>query len=436
MASGTTRAALSRALAWIVDERMFAGLALHGNTRWTTRTLVHVALVWAWIEGGLVERFDSARRALAGTAGVGATTYQGFAKALRRWSEPLFAELVPRLRERMDELATLLGGRLVIAVDGTRVEAPRTLENERAFAEPRRSGRCRATGRDRRRSPRPQAWLTVLWHVGLGLPWAWRQGPSASSERDHLREMIGELPNESLLVADAGFQGYDLWRTLLEAGHDLLIRVGSNVRLLRTTGLVRTRDDLVLLWPGRVRSAGEPPLVLRRITLQGPRHPIHLVTTLLDRSAFPDAEAADLYRRRWGVETFVRTFKQTFGRGRLRSGSPENARNELAWSLVALWCLQLVGVRELIAEGLDPTRLGTANALRAIRAALLLLAATTLVNPLSGLPSLADDGWTRRCKSTRDGLRRKPPDPTARPPKLRFGDFDLEELQLVRDQLP
>ncbi|MBN2216228.1 MAG: hypothetical protein JW719_02505 [Pirellulales bacterium] len=35
------------------------------------------------------------------------------------------------------------------------------------------------------------------------------------------------------MTADAGFVGYDLWKTVLDAGRHLLVRVGSNVKLLK-----------------------------------------------------------------------------------------------------------------------------------------------------------------------------------------------------------
>ena len=50
-------------------------------------------------------------------------------------------------------------------------------------------------------------WLTTMWHVGTGLPWDWRLGPSDSSERDHLKQMIAALPAHALVTADAGFVG-------------------------------------------------------------------------------------------------------------------------------------------------------------------------------------------------------------------------------------
>ena len=38
----------------------------------------------------------------------------------------------------------------------------------------------------------PQMWLTLIWHIGLRLPWCWKIGPSYSSERAHLLEMLAE----------------------------------------------------------------------------------------------------------------------------------------------------------------------------------------------------------------------------------------------------
>ena len=49
-----------------------------------------------------------------------------------------------------------------------------------------------------------------MWHMGLRLPWTWRLGPSNSSERDHVREMLKQeaFPENTLFCGDAGFIGY------------------------------------------------------------------------------------------------------------------------------------------------------------------------------------------------------------------------------------
>lgn len=121
----------------------------------------------------------------------------------------------------------------MFAIDGTRVEVPKTAANERYFSKAHQEANSRL-----------QAWLTVLWHLGLGLPWSFRHGPGFSGEREHLVEMLPDLPAGSMIAADAGFTCYALWQSLLEHGHSFLIRVGSNVRLLEAEGKLRRRGDI------------------------------------------------------------------------------------------------------------------------------------------------------------------------------------------------
>jgi hypothetical protein len=215
----------------------------------------------------------------------------------------------------------------------------------------------------------PQMWLTLLWHVGTGLPWAWRTGPSDSSERGHLEEMLSELPKNSLITADAGFVGYDFWRTILNAGHHFVIRVGANVRLIRELGYARQHDHTVYLWPDAAAKKKQPPVVLRLIVIKGGKHPVYLVTNLT-KSQLSDRQAGKIYAARWGIELFFRTFKQTFGCRKLRSRSADNASLELDWSLLGLWCLCLLGQRELAESGEDPTWLSAAAAIKAFQSTL------------------------------------------------------------------
>ena len=208
----------------------------------------------------------------------------------------------------------------------------------------------------------PQMWSTLLWHVGTGLPWAWRTGPSNSSERGHLQEMLVELPENSLITADAGFVGYAFWKAILEAGHHFVIRVGGNVRLLKKLGCAREYDRVVYLWPDQAAKKRQPPLVFRLIVVHNGKHPVYLVTDL-NKAQLSDRQAAMIYGARWGIELFFRTFKQTFGRRKLRSHSAENARLELDWSLLGLWCMSLLGQRELAESGQHPTRPSPAAAI-------------------------------------------------------------------------
>ncbi len=114
-----------------------------------------------------------------------------------------------------------VGGFVMFAVDGSRVDLPRTLRHEQTYAASRKRTKKKgqkkgkavrrsslATGHSRK-SDSPQMWLTTMWHVGTGLPWEWRTGPSDSSERGHLLEMLAGWPAGALITADAGFVGYE-----------------------------------------------------------------------------------------------------------------------------------------------------------------------------------------------------------------------------------
>ena len=145
--------------------------------------------------------------------------------------------------------------------------------------------------------------VTTLFHVGTGLPWAFVRGPAASSERGHLLTMLQLLPAGAMLIADAGYTGYELLKAITDSRRAFLIRVGSNVSLLTKLGYaVRERGGTVYLWPQRQQKKRQPPLVLRLITLVQGSKRIHLLSNVLEEERLSDEQAIELYRRRWQVE--------------------------------------------------------------------------------------------------------------------------------------
>lgn len=92
---------------------------------------------------------------------------------------------------------------------------------------------------------------------------------------------------------------------------------------------------------------------------------MYLVTNVLDETRLSDAQIADIYRLRWGVELFYRSAKQTFERCKLRSNSPRHALCELEWALLGLWAVTLFARLQNV--GVDPRRQSVAKTLRAIR---------------------------------------------------------------------
>src|SRR3982074_2245437 len=77
----------------------------------------------------------------------------------------------------------------------------------------------------------PSLWVTALVHLTTGIPWSWRLGKGNASKRAHLGHLIATLPALALVVADAGFNGFDLATAILATKGSFLIRMSSTVRL-------------------------------------------------------------------------------------------------------------------------------------------------------------------------------------------------------------
>lgn len=372
--ASTQRADLAAVLDRVLPLEILSGWRPRGKCDWTPQALCLTALAWALSdETTLGDRFAAAKAWAENWLGQELpTSIQGFHKALVRGQDLLLI----LVREQLQQSLIDLGGRTFrtaglapLAVDGTRIDTPRSAANERRFRAgiKQRRGKKRTVKQQIHADVRPQIWLTLVWHTALRLPWSWRLGPYGSSERAHLLDLLDELPSRTLLIGDAGFTGYDFWQAVLAAEHQLLVRVGRNVKLLSQLACVRTRGDLVFLWPDRARRASQPPLVLRQVKLTRKGRTILLVTSLLDEQTLANHELGELYRQRWGVEVFHRSLKQTFGRGKLRSTSPDHAVSELQWSLVALAGVQLVSVETLREARRYRQRSSTAQALREVR---------------------------------------------------------------------
>lgn len=306
------------------------------RVRWSDRMLLIGVLLMVWHPAASWREAFAAMReqvvAMYPTRRRPGVHLEGFLKAWRTRSARLLKQLVATLRARTQHstAAWRWRGWVVLGVDGSRFNCPRTRANEQAFG---------CAGKQR---TAPQQLLVTLFHIAGNLPWAWRATRGDGSERGVLLDMLPELPERTLLLADAGLAGYRVLTQLQAEGHAFIVRVGRNVTLLRKLGYhVRERAGIVYLWPGKHRS--RPPLTLRLVTLRtGPRQRMALLTSVLDERRLSAADVAALYRRRWSLEVMHRTLKQTLGKGNLRAQTPELAACELDWSMAGLWMVGLM----------------------------------------------------------------------------------------------
>jgi hypothetical protein len=356
------RIELRRAIArWLP----LVGLPLISWRRWSDRLLTLVMLMMVWSpQAQLGDRFREARAAVVGmypTRRRPGRTFAGFMSIMARHSPRLLVLITTHLRARMPgHLGRdwMVGRWRVFTVDGSKIDCPRTRANQKHF-------KCGG-----RHKSGPQLLLTVLIHLRSGILWSWRQAIATGSERTLLRDLLKDLPADSLLVADAGFVGYDLLGSILRQGHSVLMRVGANVRLLKELGYAVKQDkDTVYLWPDRAQRHRQPPLVVRLIVVKKGRKKMTLVTNAT-QGQLSDAQAAELYQLRWGVELSYRALKQTLQRGKMLSDSPGHAMVELDWTLLGQWILSLMHWTHQPVRSRTPVHEGTAQALRIVRQAM------------------------------------------------------------------
>jgi hypothetical protein len=331
------------------------------RVRWSPKHILLCWIVMGWsIQGQLTERFREGcellsrmfyrRRRCGGT-------YQGLTQATRRVGMKVFADFWSCLRQTIPKRvgsAWTWYGWTVFAVDGSRVDAPRTRRNEKGLGK---------AGRDK---THPQWWITRLIHLPTKMMWDWRQGPGRSSERAHLREMIPSLPFSSLLVADTGFGGFDLLWQLSNGKVAFLVRCGSNTTLLveDTRQRIEHRGECcyVYLWPKNRRRY--KPLCLRLIVLKRRGKRVYLLTNVLESTRLSRSMAGEFYRARWGIEVEYRGLKQTLGRRKVLAKTPEPGAMELAANILALALLLLYAA---LVMGAKVIKLSIAKALRVIR---------------------------------------------------------------------
>jgi hypothetical protein len=325
------------------------------SSRWSTQPLVLVLLLMTWCCGdSQPERFETAKAfcitCLPKRRRPGRTV-QGFQKALAKMPTRVLRVLAAGIRQTLaSQLAAHWcdDGFIGIGCDGSRVECPRTAELEQRLGQAAKEGSA------------PTIWVTALVHLRLGLPWAWCIGKGTASERSHLLRMLDVLPQAALLVADAGYFGFELARHLVEKKVCFLLRMSSNVTLYTKERFVmeRFREGVVYYFPGKKDKQSEP-LRLRLIRIHGKKkkNDVWLLTNVLEPKRLSVATAARFYRWRWENEGQFRAYKRTLAKVKMISRSVRLVHREAEGSLLALQLMLAQGVlaqRPLASKTVEP----------------------------------------------------------------------------------
>jgi hypothetical protein len=263
-------------------------------------------------------------------------------------------------------------GRQVFLVDGATASMPDTPANQAVFPQ------------IRRQKPGcgfPLVRLVAAFSLATGamLELAWDAFRVA--ERTLFHRLWERFPPGAVVVADRGFCGLaDFW-LLAQRGVDCVMRRTGR----RSVGVLLVRQinphDRWVLW----RKARQPvrwldraawdaipaALLVReiRVVVEIPgfrTNILTIATTLLDEQKYPTAAFADLYRRRWLAELFLRDIKITTGMDALTCKSPAMVEKEITMHVIVYNLLRALMFQAAVEHDVDPFRLSFKGAVATV----------------------------------------------------------------------
>jgi len=236
-------------------------------------------------------------------------TAQAFCKARKKLKSEVFESLNRLLQQQIDHLGLRQKwrGLRLLAVDGSTVHLP--LESSMATFFGSHSGLSMAR-------------LSTLYEIADGQTLHSMIVPLAVGERDCAHLHLEHLPADSLTLFDRGYPGHWLFALFAQQQRHFLMRLpcgyNAQVKAFLRSGQVQDTQHFVASHPearlfcseAGVDPASQIKLRLLRVELANGESEV-LLTSLLDREAFPAELFAELYHRRWGIETDYRRLKQT-----------------------------------------------------------------------------------------------------------------------------
>lgn len=247
----------------------------------------------------------------------------------------IFAELLRRLlrpRATRRQRDAFWRGWRVVALDGTQFSLSNTPQIRATYQKARtRRGRAAFA----------KVWTAVLLEVGLHNPLAAAIGRAGESEWALAQRLLAQLPARAVLLGDRlyGVAAFVVHAqaACARVGSHFVLRARSDVK----PRLVRRLRDGTRLVQIALRARHQPTRILDwlevreirvRVGRRGQRaHELRLWTSMVDPTAAPALELAQLYAQRWEHELYFRELKRHVRKtDLLQSHTPETAAQEIA----------------------------------------------------------------------------------------------------------
>jgi len=286
-------------------------------------------------------------------------------------------------------------GRNVKVVDGSSVSMPDTEENQELYPQP--EGQKKGCGF-------PVMRIVAIFSLATGILLASRKSNLGVSERALWHDMWDCYQENDVVLADRGFCSFaDFWM-LSKRKVDCVMRLhqkrgkrkgkgkgksegkiedeieikGEGVKIIKKFN----KNDWLVQW----KKTGNCPKWLTKkewqqlpqtitvrhvkvnIDIPGFRtRKVIVATTLLDNKKYSTQALAQLYRRRWLAELFLRDMKTTMRMEVLRCKTPNLVHKELTIFIIAYNLIRSLILQAALKKGIDPYCISVAGTIATIR---------------------------------------------------------------------
>ncbi len=201
-----------------------------------------------------------------------------------------------------------------------------------------------------------------LFSIAARAPISFAFGKANTSDHKLIRKLTKSLKKGDLLLIDAGFYSFALFKRLRaicpfiipmdSSGRPHVIKVLAKSDYLCEITDSRTKETMTV----RVIYAHRPGFRRRR-----------LVTSLLDPIRYPAEEIANLYHMRWTIETFYNDFKNTMHGNKWHCQTVHTFELELVTKMILACLVRLATTEAAKAKRILPSALSFSRALTETR---------------------------------------------------------------------
>ncbi|PSB42770.1 IS4 family transposase [Cyanosarcina cf. burmensis CCALA 770] len=297
---------------------------------------------------------------------IPSTDSSAYCQARSRLPEKLLEKLFGKAAQKLEEKVipeNLWCGRHVKVIDGSTVSMPDTVENQKAYPQPK--------------SQKPGCGFPI---AKIGVIFSLATGAAVALAIDVLnphalklaRKLYRFLNPLDVLLGDRAFCAYADLILIKNLGCDAVLRKHQSRKTTMRKGKIIGESDKFVTWykpkkcPQGLNESEffslPSTLIVREIyydiIIPGFRtQRVSLITTLLDTTIYSTLEVLRLYGERWSVELNLKHLKTTLGMEVLRCKTPSMVRKELYVDLLAYNLLRALMWEAGTTYGTPPLRL-------------------------------------------------------------------------------